>query len=344
MPSRKKRLRAPRGTGSVLYSKRRKCWVARKPVGRKGGRTQYVERSGATQEEAIRRRDEALPPPKSVPLCDWWARWIASAELKPQSRDSYEEAWRKRIGPRLGHRPVAALTAYDVEEAVRAWGKAVGAGTVRRTLAALSSCLQAAVRAELVGRNVARAVKRPEAPDARFDLFTRRELERIIDAGLTRPNWRCFSLCAATGCRIGEALALKPGDYDRDSGRLSISRTRTRRHAFGTPKSKVSVRTILVPARARPALEKGVPNSHYSNVHVRWGALLRTLGLRYRTIHQLKHSVASLLAARPGMSLADAAAYCGDTLEVFVRTYVHPVGQDPGEALDELFGGPQAGP
>lgn len=344
MPKKKspKSSRAPRGGGSVFPDNRRGGWVAKVPIGRKpNGRLKYKEVRGNTLAEVQEKKKRVAPPGPSTTLSAWCERWLASLDKKGPTLDSYRESVRTRIVPALGAKTVAAITTFDIEEAANGWGQFVAAGTVRKVLATLSTCLQAACRASLIERNPARKVPRPKVTPKELDLFTPAELDIIIERALTRPNWRPFAVCAATGCRIGEAIALDPSDYDHTTGRLSIKRTATRKHGKGEPKSKASKRTITVPPEARPALEAGVPNGHYANVYVRWKRLLALLGMRYRNIHSLKHSVASILVAR-GTDLADAAAYCGDTFEVFVRTYVHPTGSDPGAVLASALGGARA--
>lgn len=336
----KQRKRAAKGAGTSFWSKARGCYVARKTI---NGRR--VEGYGKTEAEAIRNRDAKLPPSSAskVTLNEWSARWLSSLGHKPQTVDSYRDSLRLHILPRLGNRNVASITAFEVEECIRAWGKRSAAGTVSKFLTCLSGCLQGALRAKLVRENVARQVERPKAPKVKFDLFTAEELSRIIEAGLSRRTWRCFALCAATGCRIGEATALAPGDYDARTGMLTISKTLTRRNGITSAKSAASHRTIEVPVQARPALEMGIRNNTYANVYECWAKLLKSLALRYRPIHQMKHSVASIMVAQCGMeggvSLADVAAFLGDTLDVFIRTYAHPTGGNPAGIMERALGG-----
>lgn len=336
----KQRKRARKGSGTSFWSDARDCWLARKTL--KGKR---YEGYGATEEEAIAARDAKIPlaPLSRVTLAAWSARWLESLGHKPQTIDSYRDTMRTHILPRLGTCAVAQITAFDVEECVKKWGQTSAAGTVGKILTCLSACLQAARRAKLVNENVAHQVSRPKAPKVKFDLFTREELSRIIEAGLSRRTWRCFALCAATGCRIGEATALSPGDYDARTGLLTISKTLTRRNGITSAKSDASHRTIEVPIQARPAVLAGIRNASYSAVYTCWRRLLRSLGLRYRGIHQLKHSVASIMAAEcgveGGVSLADAAAFLGDTFAVFVETYAHPVGGNPAGIMQRALGG-----
>ena len=115
--------RGAKGAGTVFYSRARKCWVARKPIGRRNGKTVYLERTGKTQAEAIRRRDAASPPGPDTTVGAWADRWLTTLDMKPQSKDDYANAVRLRIRPALGHHKLVSLTPFDVEEAARAWGR-----------------------------------------------------------------------------------------------------------------------------------------------------------------------------------------------------------------------------
>jgi integrase len=329
----KRRKRARKGDGTVFW--RRGQYLARKTI-----RGVRYEGYGRTEAEARADRDRkiSLTPSSKVTLAEWLDRWLPVAKLREQTRDVYKRHIDKRLKPDLGHIQVAKLTAFDVEEAAQKWGAGVSAGTVRVTLTVLSAAMKAAKRARLVTENVLSDVEKPAAAEAAVDPFTPAELRLIIKTALTEPRWRVFAACGGTGCRIGEALGLPPGAYDAGTGRVAITRTRTRSHGTGPTKSRRGTRTITVPAIARPTFLAGIPTCDYAVANKRFHQFLKRLGLRDRNPHQLRHSVASHLVAA-GVPLADIAAYLGTTLAVLVKTYVHPVGNDPSAALDRLFSG-----
>jgi integrase len=335
--------RRSRGTGSIFPDARRGGWVSRVPVGRKAdGRLKYRELRAPTMAAVIEAAKAVRAPGPRITLAEWAPRWLAALDVRPKSRDIYLQNLRLRVLPALGSLPVADITPFHVEEAVRRWGSAVGATTVRLTLATLSACLQGAVRAEITPRNPARVVRRPRPVDAPHDPFTAAELRTVIDACLPDPRLHPFALCAATGCRIGEALARDPADYDPATHRLAITKTVSRGHGIGPPKSRHSLRTIAVPALVRPTLTRPVESRSYDTAQGRWDRLLVRLGLRHRGVHQLRHSVASLLLAR-GEPLADVARYLGDSVAVLVKTYVHPTDRDVAGAISDLLAGPKSG-
>lgn len=337
----RKRSRAPRGTGSVFFSAPRGRWVAKRPVGKApGGRTVYLTRTGATMQEAIRRRDAALPPdPAGATVAQWADRWVESSDVREQSRDLYRDTVRLRIKPLFGHRLLSEVTPYDVEAAARAWGEKVGANTVRKYLGHAKTMFAAAERAGLVARNPVKLAKKPRAARVEIDPFTEDELRRIVAAASAEPRCHRLAVMAATGCRIGEAIALDQPDYDPATGLLRIERTATLSHGVGPPKSPNSLRTIRVPAAARAAAAALGPRLIHQCAGRRWRALLKRLAIRYRNPHQSRHSVATHAIAA-GVPLANVARDLGDAMETIVRVYAHATaGRDVCEAMDGLLGG-----
>jgi integrase len=338
-----KKTRRARGTGSIFFDQRRNQWVGRAPVGARNGRTLYREVRAATQARVVELLRKAEPPGPDTTVAAWCDRWLESLTVRPQTRDLYEQSVRLRIKPQLGHLNLAKLSTFGIEEAAQRWGREVSAASVRKAMNALSVCLQAAVRADAIPRNPARAAKRPTVPKVKMDIFTPDELRQIVAAATANPKWRVFAPCAAAGIRIGESLALRPESFDPTTGLLSITRTKTREHGMGEPKSAASLRTIRVPKIAHAALVAGFAPCSYVAAFNRWARLLEHLKLRYRNIHQLKHSVATHLIAA-GVPIADVAAYLGDVVAVLVRTYLHPSGADPCVSLEKLLGGSKVAP
>lgn len=335
-PKKLPRPRRPRGTGTLFLDQRRGVWVAR-AHGREF-------RSPDRDKAAGWLRTAAPPDPgEGVTVGEWCDRWLAALTVKEGSRKAYRIRVEERIRPALGAVRLDRLTAWDVESAAAGWAGAPN--TIRATLATLAAILQAARRARLIGENVAALARKPAAPEKRFDLFDRAELRAVFDAGLSRPEWGTFAVLAGTGCRIGEALALRPDDFDAPGLRLSVARTWTA-GGEGTPKSRHSRRTVAVPPELAPVLAAGPPRVSYATAKHHWVALLRALGLRFRRIHQVRHSFASHALA-DGVPVADLAAHLGHTPAELLKTYSHPTGADMGAAARRVLGlgaGPNPAP
>ena len=352
MPKKRKGRRA-RGTGSIFFHEGRGVWVGRRVVGRTPDGTPIrVERSAPTQGEVVELLAAATPPGPDVTVGQWVARWYATLQVRDSTAADYRQSLDKYVLPEVGHLRLCDLTPGRVEAmAVALARRGLGANTIRQAVAHLGTAMQAALRDEVVHRNPVRVARRPKAKKADIDPFTPAELKTLVAAATARESARPLALLAATGCRVGEALALDVTDFDPVAGTVSITKTYDREFGIRPPKSANGVRTIRVPKPAMPALvaaagrrKKGPlflssqgTRRVYQNVSVTWKSLLKRCELRYRKPHQLRHSVATALIA-DGEGLADVAKFLGDTLATLVKTYVHPTYSDPCARLDRLLG------
>jgi integrase len=79
-------------------------------------------------------------------------------------------------------------------------------------------------------------------------MLSRDEFDRLLDA--VTPHWKpLVKFLVVTGCRWGEATALKPSDIDREAGTVKIRRAwkySSAGYTLGPPKTKRSRRTINV--------------------------------------------------------------------------------------------------
>src|SRR5262245_60092351 len=278
MPKRRKarpQKRRARGTGTIFEDKRRGGYKARIPVGRyPKGHTRYREVRAATQAEVVAKMKNIAPPAGAdITVGEWANRWLSGLRVRSSTMDVYKITVEKRLKPSFGSLRLSELTTWHIESAAADWSKgddALAPTTLIATLAKISSCLQAAVRAGLIPRNPTSLVRRPRRNRAKLDLFSVQELRAIIDLASTRRDWYPFALCAAVGCRIGEALAIRSSDYDRATGMFSIARTWTRA-GDGPPKSARSERSIRLPELVRPLLAGDWPKIQYPTILYRWG-------------------------------------------------------------------------
>jgi integrase len=340
-----------RGTGTVFWHETREVWIGRRIVGRKrNGDPHYVERSHRDQAEMLRRLALAEPPGPNSTVSSFADEWLKDMQCRPRTRSARVNSVEKHIKPVLGSVKVAALNSRQIEAATANWSAAgLEPGTVRLILSHLQTCLSEAVRADIRGDNPVQHARKPKLKRAAIDPFSRDELDQIMVEAARRPASRVLVLLAATGCRVGEALALLSHEFD-PRGFVSINRTQDRSRKGGPTKSHLSQRRIRVTPAVLPALVAAVggrtdgplfatrTGGHTSYEHTRraWVALLKRLKLRFRNLHQLRHSVATLMISNRG-SLGDVAKYLGDTVETIVRTYLHASGADPCDVMDRLF-------
>ncbi len=345
--------RRARGTGSIFYSESRGVWVGRVPFGQSiTKRTRYRETSAPTQTALVAKLARLEPPSAKITVSQWADRWIDSLSVRSSTRDCYEVSVRLRIQPVLGHIRLSDLTPAQIEEAARRWAAGLSANTVRLTVTHLHSCLSAAIRAGVLDTNPAKVAKKPRSERKTTRPFTPADLARVIVEALRRPPARLIAILAATGCRIGEAVALEVTDFTPETGMLTISKTCHPMHGLGPPKSQHGYRTIRVPASALPAIHAaragrkagplfatGIGTRNSAPLVARsWRRVLKALELPYRNMHTLRHSIATAMIS-VGVPLGDVAKYLGDGVSTIVANYLHPANTDPTAALDELLGG-----
>jgi integrase len=132
------------------------------------------------------------------------------------------------------------------------------ADTVIRIRAILSNALNAAMRAELLTRNVATLAKAPRATPHRVVAMTIDHAGRILSAIRGTPCEGIVTLAMFAGLRRGEACGLRWVDVDMSAGVLTV---RHQLQQVGSewvlvpPKTRSSERRVPLPPQATAALE-----------------------------------------------------------------------------------------
>jgi integrase len=128
--------------------------------------------------------------------------------------------------------------------------------TIANKLGLLSSALNAAVRAERISSNPA-GQRLPTSERQEMICLSREDFGLLLNN--VTEYWRpLVEFLVASGCRWGEATALRPADVDRTANTVRISRAWKRTYdrggyEIGPPKTKKSVRAINI---HRTVLEK----------------------------------------------------------------------------------------
>ena len=138
---------------------------------------------------------------------------------------------------------------------------------------------------------------------------------RLFLENVNSNYYTLFLTAVMTGMRRGELLALQWGDIDWNSNQISIRRS-IYRGEFFSPKSKNSIRRIVVTPILRQALEQhrllgkkselglifsnknGLPLNPENLIKREFHSALDRAGLRRIRFHDLRHSYASLLISQ----------------------------------------------
>jgi integrase len=270
-------------------------------------------------------RHAAAAPISFGELLDRWLE-VKGASVAPRTIESYEWVAAKYLRPRLGDRKLAALRTMDLD-AVYAELHASGlsARTVRICHTVVRQSLEQARRWGLIARSPAVDASPPRRLRREVAAPTVEEVIRLLDAAYEAdPAFGIYLwVTPATGCRRGEACALRWSDVDLDRGELSIRRAivqigrelwedDTKTHQSRRVALDEATVGLLRQHRLRQreqALALGVRLADNALLFAtleggpwrpdvctnRFGRLRATLGLDGVRLHDLRHFVASVL-------------------------------------------------
>lgn len=195
--------------------------------------------------------------PSRERLGDYLDAWLARHDCRPSSRARYEIAIRCHITPALGSVQLGKLQPRQLQ----ALYDQLTPSTAVVVRAVLRQAFDQAVREGRLARNPSQGLRLPARP-ARSEptLWTPVELARFLEAAAETRYGRVFWLLAATGLRVGEALALRWADLDLEQGTLRVAQGRTldaeKRSAIGEPKAEASKRRIALDATTVTVLQE----------------------------------------------------------------------------------------
>jgi integrase len=266
------------------------------------------------QTAALVRGDWVDPQDGKVKFQAYADAWLAMQVLRPATALVYEPVLRRNVYPRIGHRPLAAVRASEVQAMVAWMGAEQGlaARTVRVAVVVASSVFKAAVLDRRLIVNPCTGVRLPEVHKARVEPMTTEQVQALAQA--VPETWRAaVVLGAGAGLRQGEMLGVTVDRIDFLRRTLTVDRqllSLPNPEPFLAPvKTKASVRTIPLPqvvvdALAAHMLEADLGPSDglvfgpisrpaFSKM---WRAAIKRADLPMSlTYHDLRHYYASLL-------------------------------------------------
>lgn len=264
---------------------------------------------------------------------DWLA--VKEATLKPSSYRALADAWRVYVEPRWGSTQVSAVRHSAVAEwvrqltagtaptkrassarAARLDGRPKSATVVIRAHGVLLQILDVALRDRRISHNPAAGVGMPRKSRKPHRYLTHAEVDALA-AAAGGERGTVVLVAAYTGLRWGELTGLRVRDVDMLRRRLQVSENAVRVGAevhVGTPKTHER-RSVGFPAflalpiaqlcegKSRDDLVFGGGLEHLQRPRTSGGSrswFVRALddaGLERMTIHDLRHTAASLAIA-----------------------------------------------
>ncbi len=327
-------MRRDSGTGS-LYRRKDGLYVAEY-----NGRYEYSKDKATAKRklaQMLKANDKLQPTKITVQVAlDQYVK-SQSPNLKARSVVKYQSVIDNHLR-KLGTKRLDKLTALQIEQM---YSDILQSGsspsTVRLVHAVLGSAVKRCCRLQLLQTNVCDQVRLPKQQHKDVQVFTESEQQAVLASAAQDRLHALYRLLLTTGIRLGEALGLQVSDFDPVTGRLAITRT-VHNGAVSTPKSKNSIRTLVLPSQACEALEATDCDSwffvtstgrtlSYTGFSKRWRSLLKRSGVEYRNPHVARHTVASKLLAN-GIPAPAAAKYLGHDVVTLLRTYAHALPSD----------------
>ena len=191
-------------------------------------------------------------------VASWCSYHIeALTGVNPATRIKYQTYVTNDIAPSsIGPLPLTALTNHDTA----AWLNNLqgSAKTARNKHGFLSAALNAAVRAGGIQANPCEGNRMPRDEAAEMVFLTEQEFDLLHPC--VSEYWQpLVEFLVASGCRWGEASALRPGDINLARGTVDIRRAwryvAGDGYQLGPPKTKRGIRTINVAATTLAKLD-----------------------------------------------------------------------------------------
>jgi integrase len=178
--------------------------------------------------------------------------------IEEGTRLGYTRLWSRTWAPLVGDLYADQLTADTVREAVNTLAKTYSTKSLENQRGLLSGVVARCIELGYLTKNPAKGVRLPEGrrvaldsvddeDDAEMVCMTHAEWDALYDA--FAEHYRPFlRFLVGTGCRWGEAVVLRPSDFDLDAGLVRIRRalkwSSDGNRVIGPPKTKKGKRTI----------------------------------------------------------------------------------------------------
>jgi len=300
-----------------------------------------------------------------ITLAEWWDAWLAEKSLRRTTERGWNSAWRKHIGPALGHLNLSEIDAHQVlmfRRGLEASGLA--ASSINdRIIKPLCMCLLLAQKRGLISQYPCSEVRRLAEIRPEIEPFTPEELSRFLATlEARRPMYHdMLTLWVYTGLRPGELFALKWRAVDWFNGKLLVRETRTI-GIDGPPKTAHSSRDMdmlppVVAALRRQEARTGLQDGYvflteegkpFSDAFFRkkFRVLTRLASLKHRPPKQMRHTFATLAIAA-GENISWVSRMLGhSSVEITLKRYnrfVPNLTRQDGSVLLKALSGAQKG-
>jgi integrase len=304
-------------------------------------------REGLTRRQAEAKLRELMAAKRAAPDRDdertlaWaadrmYASMKAVGSVEPQTVDGYARDFNNHVRDVLGAKPLAAVTAEDVEALMTALldpkrkPKPLSAKSVRNIASQIGQVFKHGLRQRpaWVESNPCDSIDLPKVERDADDVphLTQPEVTRLLAAidgadDFATVDRVLYLTAAMCGLRQGELLALRWSHIDWTAQRINVRLNHARKHGDRSPKSKAGRRSVPLPDAVGGALDRlskasafsgpqdrvfGHPTTgdvlDYSALDRRLSAAVKAAGVCSITFHGLRHTFA-VQCARAGVPM-----------------------------------------
>ncbi len=263
-------------------------------------------------------------------FADRYLKEHADPKKKASSAKDDRQNLKRHIRPRLGSKPIPAITRGDIQALHQSLSSTPFAAN--RVLALLSKMFNLAEKWGLLpdGKNPCRHVERfKESRRERF--LSREELTRfggVLD-GLESseeedPNTLlAIRLLVFTGARLNEILSLRWEEVRLEESQLRLADSKTGRKTIRLPVRAVELLRNHPRLPNNPFVIQGQKEaSHLVNLQKPWQRIRKKAGLEGVRLHDLRHTFASIALSR-GYSLPMIGGLLGHSNPSTTQRYAH---------------------
>ena len=334
--------------------------------------------------EAIRNTAQEAPAPKHIKsapkevatlvqrftVAEWLRTWFelySKPNLRETTQEQYTNFLEKHLIPNIGDIPLEKLTSLRIQKLyqdLRASGRVVqnqkagpglSAKTVRNIHMLLHSALDQAVKEDLIKKNPTDGCSAPKPEKKEMRVIQPEQIGNYLQAAAERNVLPMFYLELTSGLRRGELLALLWTDLDVEKHTISVNksvRCRQGELKVSTPKTRHSIRTVVIPQQAVELLiqeHDRHPDNPYmfpspvtgnmyhpdtaGRIHKR---ILEDCGMEHVRFHDLRHTFATL-ALQNGVDIKTLSSMLGHYSSGFtLDTYTHVTDKMQQEAAEKM--------
>ena len=260
---------------------------------------------------------------------------------RPRTQYDYANMIEKHVRPALSRLKVVEVTWSDVDALHRKITKNGQTTQANRVITMVAKMFALAIRWQMRADNPAKGIER-NVEHKRKRYLTEAEQIRLREAFEAHPDQQAvniFRLCLLTGCRSGEAMAMRWDDVELARGIWTKPGATTKQKTTHIVPLSAPVKQLLARQRQEtnspwvfPADSKP---GHRITVQKSWLAICKAVRIAGLRIHDLRHSFASQLVSQ-GASLPLIGSLLGHSNPATTARYAHLFDDPQREAVERV--------